>query len=172
MKETLELINQMQADGVIREYAIGGAVGATFYLEPAATLDLDVFVVLQAQPGEGLVSLAPIYEYLRTRDGEVRGEHVVIAGWPVQFLVPSDKLDQEAVAEAISTELDGVKTWVISAEHLAAIALRTGRAKDHMRLAQFLEEGALDRRKLQIIIEKHRLTSKAQRFEDKFDESF
>jgi hypothetical protein len=42
----------------------------------------------------------------------------------------------------------------------------------HMRLAQFLEEAALDRRKLQIIIEKHRLTSKAQRFEDKFDKSF
>ena len=30
----------MQADGVIGKYAIGGAVGATFYLEPAATLDL------------------------------------------------------------------------------------------------------------------------------------
>ena len=28
MKRTLELINQMQADGVIGQYAIGGAVGA------------------------------------------------------------------------------------------------------------------------------------------------
>ncbi len=44
MKETLEVINQMQSDGVIGAYAIGGAVGATFYLEPMATLDLDVFV--------------------------------------------------------------------------------------------------------------------------------
>ncbi len=34
----------MQADGIIGAYAIGGAVGATFYLEPVATLDLDVFV--------------------------------------------------------------------------------------------------------------------------------
>lgn len=42
MKKTLEEINQMQADGVISHYAIGGAVGATFYLEPAATLDVDV----------------------------------------------------------------------------------------------------------------------------------
>ena len=30
----------MQADGVIERYAIGGAVGATFYLQPVATLDL------------------------------------------------------------------------------------------------------------------------------------
>ena len=42
MKKTLELINQMQADGVISHYAIGGEAGATFYLEPAATLDVDV----------------------------------------------------------------------------------------------------------------------------------
>lgn len=40
MKATLAVINQMQADGVIGKYAIGGAVGATFYLEPAATLTL------------------------------------------------------------------------------------------------------------------------------------
>ena len=35
VKRTLELINEMQADGVIYHYAIGGAVAATFYLEPA-----------------------------------------------------------------------------------------------------------------------------------------
>jgi len=44
MKATLEVINRMQVEGVIGEYAIGGAVGATFYLEPFATLDIDIFV--------------------------------------------------------------------------------------------------------------------------------
>jgi hypothetical protein len=34
----------MQAEGVIGKYAIGGAVGATFYLEPSATLDVQIFV--------------------------------------------------------------------------------------------------------------------------------
>jgi len=46
MKETLEMINRMQSDGVISKYAIGGAVGATLYLEPSATLDIDVFAIL------------------------------------------------------------------------------------------------------------------------------
>jgi hypothetical protein len=32
VRETIQAINQMQADGVIGEYAIGGAVGATFYI--------------------------------------------------------------------------------------------------------------------------------------------
>ena len=51
MKETLELINMMLAEGVISDYAIGGAVGATFYLAPAATVDLDLFVTLPGAPG-------------------------------------------------------------------------------------------------------------------------
>ena len=39
IREVIATINQMQSDGVIERYAIGGAVGATFYLEPTATLD-------------------------------------------------------------------------------------------------------------------------------------
>lgn len=51
MKATLEAINQTQADGLIGKYAIGGAVGATLYLEPSATLDVDIFVTLPTSPG-------------------------------------------------------------------------------------------------------------------------
>ena len=69
MKATLEVINQMCADGVIGNYAIGGAVGATFYLEPVATLDIDVFVSLQTSPGSRLISLTPIYDYLQGGQG-------------------------------------------------------------------------------------------------------
>jgi hypothetical protein len=85
LKATIELINQMQADGVIAHYAIGGAVGATFYLEPAATLDVDVFVLL-SHPGGALISLTPIYEYLKARGGVEDKEHIVLGDWPVQFL--------------------------------------------------------------------------------------
>ena len=38
----LSMISQMEADGVVDRYALGGAVGATFYLEPVATLDVDL----------------------------------------------------------------------------------------------------------------------------------
>jgi len=59
MKRTLEIINRMQADGIISNYAIGGAVGATFYLEPAATLDVDIFLNLPATSG-GLLWSRPM----------------------------------------------------------------------------------------------------------------
>ena len=40
MKKTLDMINRMQADGVIGKYAIGGAVGVIFYLEAFYTTTL------------------------------------------------------------------------------------------------------------------------------------
>jgi hypothetical protein len=39
----------MLDDGIIRKHAIGGAVGATFYLEPLATADVDIFAILDTQ---------------------------------------------------------------------------------------------------------------------------
>jgi hypothetical protein len=168
VKETLEAINQMQADGVIGKYAIGGAVGATFYLEPAATMDVDIFVILPTVASGLLLSLSPIYAYLKARGGTAEDEHIAIGGWPVQFLPVSGKLELEAVAAAVPTTVEGVGTWVMTAEHLAAIALRTGRPKDHNRILQFLEQGVVDRNKLQVIVERHNLTAKWKQFESRF----
>ncbi|MGA8428858.1 MAG: hypothetical protein WB729_03480 [Candidatus Sulfotelmatobacter sp.] len=168
MKETLEAINQMQANGVIAHYAIGGAVGATFYLEPAATYDLDIFVILPAVDKGLLVSLAPIYKYLTARGATVQHEHIVIHGWPVQFLVPGNDLEREAVAGSLPTKVDGISTWVMTEEHLVAIALQTGRTKDYLRIMQFIEQQAVDMKALQAIIKRYGLTEKWKHFESRF----
>ena len=167
MKETLEAIHRMRADGVIGAYAIGGAVGATFYLEPMATMDVDVFVSFK-ETGSGLISLAPIYAYLKAKGYELRGEYVVIGGWPVQFLPSADALGEEAVAEAVAAEVEGSPTRVMTAEHLVAIALQLGRAKDHARILQFTEAGVLDTGKLDSILDRHGLREKWTRFERRF----
>ncbi len=164
MKDTLKVINQMQADGVIGLYAIGGAVGATFYLEPVATLDLDVFVSIQPSSESPLISLSPIFNYLKDRGHEIRGEYVVIGNWPVQFLPPADPLGEEAIAQAVVTDLDGVPTRVMTAEHLVAIALQVGRAKDYARIVQFVESGALDDEKVADVLKRHGLLEKWNRF--------
>lgn len=168
MKETLAVINQMQADGVIGRYAIGGAVGATFYLEPVATLDIDVFVSFRERSDSTLISLSPLYDYLKARGHEARGEYLVIGGWPVQFLPPGDALCEEALADAVETEVAGVPTRVMTAEHLVAIALQLGRAKDHARMLQFIESGTLDADRLETILARHGLSEKWERFGRKF----
>ncbi|HVM60720.1 MAG TPA: hypothetical protein VMV72_07620 [Verrucomicrobiae bacterium] len=168
MRATLEAINRMRADGVIGKYAIGGAVGATFYLEPAATLDIDVFVSLNEPSGSSLVTLSPIYDYLGSRGYKAEKEYVIIEGWPVQFLPISDGLDEEALAQAIETEMEGARTWVMTAEHLVAIALRTGRAKDFTRILQFVEGGVIHVDKFDAILKRHGLVAKWEQFGDRF----
>ncbi len=138
--------------------------------EPAATLDIDIFVVLQAAEGTTLLSVAPLYDYLKIHGGTVQDEHVVIGGWPVQFLPPSNDLENEAIAEARPTTIEGVETRVMVPEHLVAIALNTGRTKDHIRILQFVEQDAVDRNRLQRVLERHGMVSKWRAFERRFME--
>ncbi len=167
LKEVLAVINRMQTDGVFERYALGGAVAATFYLEPIATVDVDCFVSFGRAPGR-LISLKPIYDYLTTRGHQVQGEYLVIAGWPVQFLPPTGPVVEEALAEAAEMDVEGQPVRVVSAEHLAAIALQTGRPKDQARLVQFIEADALDMVRFTRILRDHGLADKWTAFQRKF----
>src|SRR5438552_17717158 len=42
--EVIEILNRMQADGVIERFAIGGGIAAIRYLEPYLTDDIDIFL--------------------------------------------------------------------------------------------------------------------------------
>ena len=168
IKKAIAVINQMQADGVVERYAIGGAVGATFYIEPAATLDVDVFVEIEAIPGSLLISLQSIYSYLTARGHEIKQEHIVIEGWPVQFLPPGNSLVEEALKEAVTVDVEGTPACVLTAEHLAAIALQTGRGKDKSRLLQFVEAKALNMPGFEAILARHGLAANWGKFKQQF----
>ncbi|PZR74985.1 MAG: hypothetical protein DLM73_06310 [Chthoniobacterales bacterium] len=166
IQEVIAMLNQMERDGVIDRYAIGGAVGATFYLEPMSTLDVDVFIAFRQE--SIIVSLAPIFDYLKGFGCKMEGEYIVISGWPVQFLPASEPLLEEALNDAIETDVDGAPARVFTPEHLAAIALQTGRAKDKARLLAFIEAGAFDAKRFQTILAKHGLLEAWQKFERQF----
>jgi hypothetical protein len=78
IKETIAAINRMKADGLIDRYAIGGAVGATFYLEPVATLDVHVFIAFRPEAEQLVISPQPIFEYLKARGATMQGEYIVV----------------------------------------------------------------------------------------------
>lgn len=164
----IKLLNQMQADSVFGSYAIGGAVGATFYLEPVATLDVDIFVALQPEPGRLIIDPQPLYRYLSSRGYVMEGEYVMVSGWPVQFLPPTGPLMEEALELAVTTEVEGTAARVFSAEHLAAICLETGRGKDKARLLQFVESGVLDATRFEEIVRRFGLTAKWDTFRAQF----
>ncbi len=167
IKRVFEVMNRMVEDGVIQSYAIAGAVGATFYIEPINTLDVDIVVAFQ--PGVSrLISLEPLYDYLRRHGAVVEGEHVVIDGWPVQFLPPTGPLMEEALLRARVMNAGGVAVPVLTPEYLAAIALETGRAKDHARMLLFVEHAALDMNVFSDICSRFGLNDRWERFRNRF----
>jgi hypothetical protein len=168
LKNVLLEANAMAVDGIIDRYAIGGAVGATFYLEPVATLDIDIFISFKPRTGSLLISPEPLYKYLTERGARIEGEYLIISDWPVQFLPPTGPLVEEALEEAVEVNVEEVRTRVFTAEHLAAIALQTGRPKDKARLLQFLESGILDVERFQHVLERHALLKLWKKFEQQF----
>lgn len=166
MKLALQAINDLERAGLIERQAIGGAMGATFYLEPISTFDLGIFVVFRDPPL--LLTLTPIYDFLKTRGHRPAGDAVVIGNWPVQFLPAETPLLREAVEQARAVDYEGVPARVMTAEHLMAIAVQTGRAKDHARLVAFVEAGVADRARLEGILSRHDLKTVWQRFESRY----
>ena len=86
----------------------------------------------------------------------------------MQFLPVYDPLTEEALAKAVEVKFGATPARVLSAEHLAAIMLQTGRPKDHARLLQFLEFDALDQQVLMDIVARHGLTDRWESFQKRF----
>jgi hypothetical protein len=170
MKETLQVLNELESEGVIRRYAIGGAMATLFYpVEPSETIDLDILVLLPPEKHSPLnfLPLDDVHESLKRRGYGWRDEYLLVEGIPVQFLVAEDALVAEAVGEAREVVYDSsVPTRVPTAEHLVAIMLQTGRAKDRGRFEQFLAEVSIDRPRLDDILARHGLTAKFTRWSE------
>jgi len=158
MRKALEALNSLEREGVLGRYAVGGAMAATFYIEPVLTFDLDVFVALPFK--EGLLTLAPLYDALRDRGYQEAGECVDIEGVPVQFLPVYNPLLEEALAEAVDVLYEATPTRVLRAEHLVAICVQTGREKDRERVRLFRAEADLDMDRLLGILGRHNLEEK------------
>lgn len=154
------VINQMVTDGIIECYAVGGATAAFFYIEPDTTYDVDIFCVLRTFEANAIDMLAPIYEYLGNKGYRPEAEAILIEGVAVQFLPVFNPLNEEAVERAREFDYEGVPVRVMSPEHLVAIMLDTGRSKDYVRIARFIEADAVDRETLLDILAQHKLKQK------------
>lgn len=160
---TIQVLNRMVEDRIIQGYAIGGAVAALNYVEPRFTRDLDILITFEDVKPSRLVTLGPIVGYLAELGyAEWEDEGLLIEGWPVQFLPTADSLDLEALDRAVDVEEDFgsgtlVGTRVLAPEHVVAIAVRTGRPKDFLRIDDFVEQEAVDFKRLLDVLERHDL---------------
>ncbi len=168
MKQVAQLLEGMKASGVIRDYALFGAVAQMRYTEPMATLDADVLFLPAEDAGAGLDALSPIYSYCRERGHLPEGEAVRVGHWPVQFVPAFSPLTEEAVRTADTDTIEAAPLRVVRAEHLAVIALSVGRAKDYARILSLLEAGAASREAIQGLARRHGLAQQWLAFQRRF----
>lgn len=155
MQKTLAILNELETAGLVERYAIGGAMAAFFYAEAVVTEDLDVFVHIKTSGG--LITLTPIYDFLKQRGATEEREHLWLAGTLVQLIPAYDALTEEAVREAVEKTVGQTKTRVMRVEHLIAIALKTGRAKDYTRVTLLQEQAEVDDDRLRDVLKRHQL---------------
>lgn len=155
LAEVFAAANSLRSAGLILEYALGGALAAVRYTEPFTTYDADIFFI----PADtGLSAGVPaIYAHLRELGHTVDREHIIIGGFPVQWL-GAHGLTEEAVREALAIEFEGAPGRIFRAEHLIAIAASVGRTKDRARIEQMIEQADLDRSLLDAILDRHHLS--------------
>ena len=144
--------NKLVEEGIIRDYALGGGLGALYYTEPFLTYDADIFY---EPTGQSLDAGIPaIFERLQLMGHAMVKDRIAIKGLPTQFL-PAHALTQEALKEAAPVNLDGVPGKIFKPEYLAAIAMQVNRTKDKLKAELLVDQSGLDATKLDIILRKH-----------------
>ena len=159
LADVFRVLNRMCDEGIVAQYAVGGATAVLFYAEPTRTYDLDVFVTLQAAGEDVLAPLSRVYEWARGQGFVVQAEHLLIAGVPVQILPAYNALVEAALATARRHDYAGVPVHVVDPEHLVALALQAGGARRRERAWQLLEVGAVDRDRLRQVLTTHAITA-------------
>jgi hypothetical protein len=123
---------------------------------------VDIFCVLSGVEDDALDMLRPIYDYLKAKGYVPEVEAISIEGVAVQFLPVFNPLNEEAVQDSKEFDYMGVPVRVMSPEHLVAIMLQTGRAKDYVRVARFLEADVFDRDMLHQTLDRHGLVKESK----------
>lgn len=142
-EEAVKVLNDMVAEGVIEQYAIGGGVATMMHVEAIMTMDLDAFVEPTAT-ASGLVSFERVFRYLSERGyDEFSNNCVLIEGIPVDF-VPPDALAAEAVECAIPAIVGSTSFMVFRPEYLLAIYRKIRRPKDMAKADAIMKECPID----------------------------
>ena len=155
LADVLRAANELVSAGLIKDYALGGALAAIYYTEPFATYDADIIFISSDKTLSA--GIPAIYSHLQSKGWHVEREHLIIKDFPVQFLAASG-LTEEAVRKAKRIEYDGVPAKVFSPEYIIAIAASVGRHKDLARIEQLLTQAKVDRALLDDILRRHNLT--------------
>ena len=127
-------LNKLKRSGVMRDYALIGAVAAAAYIEPMFTEDADAVVLVDSDDE---------YREVFRRVGEaaqsMRGMHYVFDDVPVQLLPTTTlPLYRDTFDKARNKRIGNIRVKVATPEHLLIMCLEAFRPKDRVRIPLLL----------------------------------
>lgn len=162
MEKAFKVISRLHKEGVLEEYAIGGAIATIYYTEPFATYDVDIFFIPPEE--QGLIVLTPFYDALTQKGYKTYKEYIMIGETPIQFIPAATELEKEAVLHAVPVKYKNIKINILQPEYLIAIFLRVFRLKDREKIVRLLEQTEIDEKLLSDILTRHGLKEKFEDF--------
>lgn len=158
VESALRLANEAVEKGLIGSYAVAGAFAFIFHGEPFETKDLDLMMKLSLTH-TGLVDLAPVWRHFVEGGAVAEGQFLRLSRILVDIIPAADALDDEALREAVTARVGRQTGRFLTAEHAVAIAVRTGRPRDEMKIARLLASApeAVDDRRLEDVLMRHGL---------------
>jgi hypothetical protein len=109
-----------------------------------------------------VIDLAPIWQHFIAGGASPEGQFLRVSRLLVDFVPVADALDAEALEHAVDIRVGPQATRVLTAEHAVAVAVRTARPQDRMKIARLLASApdALDHARLDRILDTHGLLLK------------
>jgi hypothetical protein len=154
LADVLRAANELVSAGLIKDYALGGALAAIYYTEPITTYVADIIFV--ASDKTLTAGIPAIYSHLQSKGWRIEREYLLIGDFPVQFLAASG-LTEEAVREASPVQYEGVPAKIFRPEYIIAIPASVGRHKDFARIEQMLDQVKIDKALLDDILRRYSL---------------
>lgn len=157
--DVLLAIEDLKQQGLIKDYAIFGAIAQLFWDEARPTFDLDVLVLLDGGQGR-LVDLGPLYQWARENEYPAKGAHIHIGEVPVQFVPAPNELHEEAVTTAATLDFGGMPVRVVTPEYLIATWLQppANSAERRERALRLRDSVKIDKTLLDDILQRYGLS--------------
>ena len=108
ISKVLRDINALKRTGIIKDYAISGAIAVMYYAQPRETRDFDIMVLTHGEADYEEVQRQTTY-FFRSRGYRVEGDDIMVGRIPVQFFQVSSGLDGESVNRAKRVVIQNVR---------------------------------------------------------------
>lgn len=145
LKETAVIMNRLTDKGTIEGYALIGGLSVSVWGQPRGTRDIDLLVSLEATEKTSAFITAlkedgfsaelykgsitdPVPYLVRARKKDV----------PIDIIIATRKMENEAVANAVDIDFKGVNIPVISPEYLIIMKLKAGGPRDLLDVKELL----------------------------------